>query len=279
MLAGDVTVKVTGSGSVVLMGDNAGNQVMVGTNSDGDLLVTGLSGTNIHLNGTTEISQTISLATRGQLGRDLIVRLRGGDDELIVENLYVGGIVNVNLSSGSDRMAASFLEANDFKLVGGAGTDEIDLSFLDIQNEAMINLGSVAEGADRLDATLSTFGSVTVRGGRGDTDVYFVSSTIEGSTSVSTGGGDDHVEFLDASAEGVRVSTSGGNDVVVVGLSDFNQRLDVILGGGDDSASFTGPASANSAVLNGGSGDDALEFLSLLSAVGTISNLSFETVV
>ncbi|MEM7313526.1 MAG: hypothetical protein AAF497_10285 [Planctomycetota bacterium] len=280
MLAGNVVVKVLGNGNISITGDNSANQISIESSDSGDLLITGLSGTQITYDRVAADSQTISIGGDGETNRDLIIRMRNGNDEVSIENLDVRSTLNVNMSSGNDTLDLDQVNVGSVRYTGGSGGDTVTTSFLDVRGDTNINLGS-ASGAtpDFAHISLSTLnGKTTLRGSGGETRINVVSSDLNKETTIATGSGDDRVEFLDSTTRGVKVQTSSGNDSVLAGLTTFNGKFENILSSGDDTVSFTGPTSANSAVFNGGGrGNDRVEFASIfLSTSGSVTMQSIE---
>lgn len=198
MLAGDVSVSVSG-GDLRIIGDTAGNELTVeGTNQPGEYRVVGGNGTTI--NG--QDMGIFSFVTEGiyanlgagndkigikfvSLQEDLRVRTGGGDDTVFVlgghimddvdirtgsgddaagvEEVGVGDRVIIRTEAGRDEVLLRGVQAKSAEVNTGRDSDEALVQMNTIDNRLRVNLGA---GNDLMYDRMNV-GDVDVNGGTG----------------------------------------------------------------------------------------------------------------
>ena len=282
LLAGIVVASLNANGNLIISGDGLSNSIDLTTNLDGDIVISGSSGTEIEFGGTLSTNHTISLSEVGML-RDVRIRLKGGDDTLTINDLDVSGQLNVNLASGNDQLQASMVNVTSQVIVScGGGSDQVDLQLMDATGALHVNLGRAGSvGSDALVVNLFSSGqSSTIRGGSGATDVSIISSQFTGNVKFNLGSGDDTLDLLDTSATQMTANLGRGDDQVFCNLLDVGESMNLQLAGGDDTLTFSGPCSVGGDyTLNGNSGDDSTFFLFLNTVTGESRISSVESVI
>lgn len=224
LLAGNINAVVTAGGDLRVTGDSASNDVVIhATGTAGELYLEGLNGTTV--NGQSSI-------TLNGISDDIRVRLRGGDDQILLTGA---------LDDGSTASAIDFV---DDIIVNSGGGDDI------------VYVDGVVDA-----------GHISVVTGSGDDAVGFFLTRSE-SLYTATGGGNDVVGFTGANVveRWTRVVTGGGNDIVIVAgdssgflSSRFGGVFSVGLGGGSDMLAFDGGRFEGGSIVNGGPGIDTVQ--------------------
>lgn len=224
LLAGNINAVVTVGGDLRVNGDSASNDVVIhATGTAGELYLEGRNGTTV--NGQSSI-------TLNGISDDIRVRLRGGDDQILLTGA---------LDDGSTASAINFV---DDVIVNSGGGDDI------------VYIDGVVDA-----------GHISVVTGAGDDAVGFFLTESE-SLYTATGGGNDVVGFTGANVveRWTRVVTGGGNDNVIVAgdssgflSSRFGGVFTVGLGGGSDMLAFDGGRFEGGSIVNGGPGFDTVQ--------------------
>lgn len=272
MLAGDVVVNLNSSGDLTIQGDNQSNIVDVYSERQDEVTITGLDGTHVIVDGQSYDEYTFDLPTE-EIADDVRIKMRGGDDQVMLRFLSIGGDLKVNMGAGEDIAVLSFSEVgDDAQLLGGSGRygDKLSVTNSSIGDDLRINSGPGSKTFDMFtpideigvsaDVSDPIAKNVSLRGGSGVT-VVAIGATFDGKLSVNTGSGDDGIVFIAANlTDEVSISTGSGNDALVFeGGTTFQDELHVSLGSGDDRVDFADyTQSLGSAKFKGGSGTNVI---------------------
>jgi hypothetical protein len=270
MLAGNVTAEIV-DGDLIVMGDgltvtatnDVGNQtidqftvnvvepppvsglttvtVQNGTllieGDDGESVVsiTGIgTGSGVYLVETPEGSQTVS----GIIG-GIMVNLAGGNDSLVMNNVYVGGAISIQTGDGDDTVVLGDRDVvssrGNLQVNLGAGNDQIDGKRLYIGFNQSIN---GEEGNDQLifegfasPFTIGTSGArnVACSGGSGNDLVSVKYAFVVGPWVVDLGEGEDALYMLYSAASSDVIALGGeGLDTLHLDANflDANVRIE-----------------------------------------------------
>ena len=196
MLAGDVDVIVR-DGDVFVRGDSQDNSIEVTLDSDGRLIVTGLDGTTVN-NGETGIT-----------ANNLTIRMRGGDDQVIVQT-----DANLNI-------------ANDLSIFGNGGDDRIELKS-GVGGETIVEAGSGRNSI--MTENFFPDGDVLIGSGCGSDNILITlvqSNDIE--FVVKTRGGADSIDVISSNFNTLDIETAGGNDSVRIAAEAIDVPLQVSI--------------------------------------------------
>ena len=188
MLAGNVSVRVTGGGDLIINGDNEGNEIgLVETSQPNEIRVVGLGGTTI--NGQAE-------ARFSGVDDDLRINLRNGDNSLLL------------LKLGSDP--SPFPAIDDVRFRSGSGEDIFAFG-APIDGKLTLNTG---DGNDTVVTEFTTSDGVRIRTGDGDDMVRLSQTLSTNRIDVNVGSGDDVVTLsrIDSTRTS-KVKMGRGNDV------------------------------------------------------------------
>lgn len=231
MLAGDVSVNVTGSGNVVINGDNADNQIRIdASNAGGHVWVYGEDGTTIDGLG----AYLINGDGTGTIEGNLTIRLKGGADRALIREVHVEGNVRAIMGSDNDSfmMSRAFVDGN-VNVTTAQGNDLVQVVRSMVHGKLTIN---TAAGVDRvLIGLASDIDGRTLINTGSNHDFVFINSEFDGRLTINTGSGDDRVALhaMDI-VEPFNVNLGSGSDVLLVhSLASFSQ-LNVNGGGGFD---------------------------------------------
>ena len=261
LLAGDVTVALSGSNLTVL-GDGDANQIEIVGRADGVAVVTGLDGTTI--NGGTTAFLTEADVNSAQ------IQLEGGDDELTIRGLVLDNSLTVRTGDGNDTTDIQFSDFGGFEVSGndgndvlefdnvfsrrsiiirgGDGDDTVAIGAMAANDNGLIDTGS---GDDRLVAdNLGIKDDLTLLFGSGDDEALFAGETYGYRGTVVLGDGDDSFSVLPATNEAaarfrrnLNIQGGSGNDSIVLDSSVSSSKRTRIDGGADVDAIVEGDAS------------------------------------
>lgn len=216
---GDVQVRATRSGNLILTGDSAGNGVRIFTNASGFVTIEGLGATTIAglsepyvLDGVTAIAGRIS------------ANLNGGDDAVIVQDIQVGRNLNINTHSGNDFVLIDNVTASrSVNLRSRAGDNTFQVSNSQIGNAFTVRTG---DGSDMVSTDSVTVGGRTVVSTRGGDDLFATqATTFSGNAVFYAGAGNDQMAAIGSNTFSRRVVVNGGSgtDAADVGTTTFSQ--------------------------------------------------------
>ncbi len=197
--AGNVTVQQV-RGELRIKGDDEANQIGLVSEGVGQFEVgVDPSGTINHITGGTFVAEGV---------RDIAVSLGGGDDVVILLDVFVPGNLRIDTGRGNDSINGQDSSAGalqiftgrgddtilwdggtfgSLRICTGAGADQVALSVVDVTGDTFIDLGS---GPDRFDSFVQTFGGrVKVAAGTGDDTIALDSSVFNGPAMFGGGGG------------------------------------------------------------------------------------------
>jgi hypothetical protein len=235
LLAGDVLVNVV-QGSLVIEGDELGNNIAISANAEtGDITVTGLDGTTVHLEGEDPGTEVVVSGVR----RDVRINLGDGDDVVSLGELSVRGDISIRTGLGEDTVH-----------VGDEG---------DMATESQLEL----------DALVNLRGSLRINTGDGNDEVIVDNTALRASLHINTGDGDDTVSLggetmVDGTAAALSNSGNRGLGGIGRGLlgGDIDARLNVRggahvdLGDGNDELNLDQVQVRSMLTVKGGEGDD-----------------------
>ena len=115
-----------GSGTLTITGDEDGNEIaIVGTGNPGEITVTGRTGTRV--NGIANGSVTVQGVTEA-----LFAQLGHGDNVVALDNLYLGGKIEIRTGDGNDRVvfgqSGVVSSANDCFVFSSGGANDVFLA-------------------------------------------------------------------------------------------------------------------------------------------------------
>ena len=260
LLTGIVTLDASDL-DIRLTGDGNGNHVTVGTNTIGNIVVSGLFGTQIRFNGNLSTSRTVSTNVPFLI-QNLDVNLRGGDDSITIsevapDDFYVLK-TTVKLGAGDDNFTGSGIEfAGSFSLNGGSGTD--GALFFDSNTFGATNIQCENIGINGGFLGIRNDGAKIQTGG-GDNVVYINNATVQTQLQIRTGAGDDEVTLKDSIFDGtLQINTGGGHDVVEFDDGVANPPVTIQFGGGNDLLRYLATSVFSSILTaNGGGGVDSV---------------------
>ena len=223
MLAGDVSVEVTGGGDLRIRGDNLDNNISIENSffSSG-LIITGIDGTTVNGQESVIISGVTDDFVINMRGGDDTVQIRSeptsrfmavpddvnfrsgsGNDILTMDRVLVGDDVRVNTGSGADVAILHKTTAEDVRANMGADKDVFEIVFSNIHDDVVVNGGSGGDGFGIRDTNADV---VKMVGGAGD-DIFLdgylpgVSSDLIASFNISGGGGSDSLVYFNEFGE------------------------------------------------------------------------------
>src|SRR5262245_24891798 len=252
-----VSVTTGKQGLLKLTGDDAGDVVEVdGTGNFGEVTVW----VNGSFEGTFAGVKTIKAA------------LKGGDDELHLSAIQIGGAVDVNMGGGDDLFDVDTLATGGegsfagSVFIGGAvickmGNNDGDQVEWETDGGGE-GLGIIIGN----NVTLQGAADVNLDGEGGDSGVQDDDINIGGFLKISSNVAND----IDGDGQTVRIddinvggttilALNGADDDVQVEDCSFARRVEASLGGGDDELEVLDSTFAADVVANGGNGDDSLD--------------------
>lgn len=289
------------SGLSFTFNNNFGNQTITGTAGTDTLNLSNMT-TDLTITFTTADDGTITTATdtltftdmenvTAGFGSDTFIfqnaygthTIEGNsnDDALDLTNVSTDVVFTINTQTavttdGSITYASiesliggsgndTFSMATGFGAVtveGGTGTDTLDFSSLSADITLNLPLETSTFGSDSL-----TFAQIeSIAGGTGN-DTFNMDDAYDVIT-ISGGAGTDTMDFT-ATASDITFDTALNTAVTTGGNATFSQMESFIGGAGSDT--FTVDDAYGTFTLNGGAGNDTLDF----SAVGTDLTISF----
>jgi hypothetical protein len=260
VLAGNVTVLLEGE-LLRVTGDVASNAFEIVQSPLGDLTFTGQEGTTINN------LPSLTLLQPGVTAVDL--RTEGGSDRVIISNLTIGNDLNVVLGTQEDNLTLnnSFIGGN-LLVDGGEGTDSVVLNDSTIGIDFQAQLGSQLDGVNINGGLIQS--NVFVDGGEGSDVVAGTNATINGDITTILGSENDNVSFNGTVGGSASFQGDDGNDTINVTGSSIALDLLIDLGNGVNSATVDGTTVNNAINVIGGTTADTVSILNS-SALGQIS--------
>ncbi len=208
--AGDVAAFLLG-GDLIVLGDRADNAVEILV-SDGNLVVQGREATDTTINGGSRVI----FEGVARIADDLRVFLGGGNDLIDLRGVSVSDDVSIQ----ADALRAAFGGGDDQVLldqltIGGnldvssaGGDDAVLLERSTVAGDTTISTGS---GDDRFALVAAGLGGrLTVETGAGDDRAFVTQTGVSGRIRLNTGSGNDDLILHGATAFGAPVSLEGG---------------------------------------------------------------------
>ncbi len=266
LMAGDVTVSVSG-GVLTVRGDANPNSIQIsGTGVAGQYLISGFVDDTLNLPTTVNHGAAPVLVT-GVTG-DVIINLGNGNDELGIDNAVVAGNLIINDDGGANflELGQHSLLVNKDVVVNTAGNGDqtiLEEGIFTVGNHTVTTGGGndylnlIATGAA---AYASTGKNETISTGAGY-DVYTVGSMyVQGALSVDTGSEADLISIVNTGVGGSAKFVGGsGDDILAFDHLTVGGNLTVDGGSGNDQISFNVATINGETNILGGSGIDQIK--------------------
>jgi hypothetical protein len=201
-------------GTLFITGDDAANVAELSSPASGQITVTGID---------TTVNGQDTPATFTDV-KSVVVRLKGGDDELTIAN---------EETDGEENAESTPVDISKYLCVsGGDGNDTLNIS------------ANVGKG-------------MFVRGGNGNDTINVSQTNAPRCSGISGSDGDDTVSVTDSSFRSLWVGGRSGRDTVTLNTVHASDALFAHLGRGDDTLNVSN-SSAQWAFLAGGDGTNVL---------------------
>ncbi|HYO26437.1 MAG TPA: hypothetical protein VEQ85_15960, partial [Lacipirellulaceae bacterium] len=186
LMAGNVTVTLTGV-NLLVSGDDAANQIAITAGDAPDtLVVRGLQGTTVTLAGSTTPAPVTGLVVPNVRGH-VRVETGGGNDEVSVTDLELRRRLSLQTGDGNDQVALQDVSVGGLlSIAAGAGNDTVRLG---PQNAPAGPLQSYA------DASVKSALAIDVLLGDGEDTATLASTAARGAVVVAGGMGADAFGF------------------------------------------------------------------------------------
>jgi hypothetical protein len=226
---------------------------------------------NIHTPGTITVqagNENDGVVLYNVTAGNMALSMEGGDDTFVTDNVWVSGTAVLDGGSGNDTIdyRTYGIAANDPRLLNTE--NQVRNSYA---NNVLVNLGADGTLYLRGDAADNTFS--IQRDGYGDVFVYGVGGTrINGQAYIHLGrgalngvqvvadAGNDLVEFVNIHTGGL-ISVQAGNENDGVALYNVTAgSMSLRMEGGDDIFVTDSVFVNGTAVLDGGSGFDTIDY-------------------
>ena len=212
LLAGIVTATFSDDGNLQLIGNAADNAVEIRAVGE-DLLVRGLDTTRV--NGQEEV-----VFTGGALAlNDLRAVMGKGHDTVLIRDLAIAGNVQLGqgqvdtlFDAGNDQiLLENLLIGGDLRVNAGAGADQVTLDEVAVLGNTQLRGGG---GNDQLQIIDSALTQLTLDAGSGNDQVTIDSSVIGSGAVIRLGIGDDTLSILGDSVlgSGAFINGNSGRD-------------------------------------------------------------------
>ncbi|HYC56043.1 MAG TPA: hypothetical protein VEL28_14005 [Candidatus Binatia bacterium] len=235
MAAGNVSVTISPTNQLIVVGDGADNDVTIsGTASTAIYEVTGNNGTTI--NGSA------SALTTGVANREIFIEMLSGNDTVSIVDATFTRTVEITFGSAVNSLSMNNVVMNkNLKLLMGLGTNSVNFMNTEITEPSKIQTD---DGMDTIE-----FDNVEYRGGiftKDGNDIVTILNSHhvdpKGKLVIKTGNDQDDIEVTNAVWEGkILVNAGAGNDTVIAGGVDVGVK-----------AKFTGSGDVDSLTNNGG---------------------------
>jgi hypothetical protein len=208
LLAGDVTVAVSGAGDLQVTGDAAGNGIAIYRGQQAGQFVVARTDGSTLINGSTAPFVATGVT------HDFNIDLGDGNNllnmfnDVVPNDLIIGSVINTgnNIDNLSNVRVGGVLTVS-----GGDGNDQLNMFGVTVAGAVAVNQGN---GNDAFRSSISNLQStLTVTMGNGHDVVQTFGTVVGGATQVTLGNGD--------------------NDHVDLGFSRFKSSVNVNLGTGD----------------------------------------------
>ncbi len=275
---GNVQVRLTGNGSLKIIGDNEDNRIRVTNNGSGIIRVVPIDGTTINEGPDgTDISGTTSNTIQGQLS----INLRGGDNTLEIDEIAVNQDLKIIMKQGDNTLDLSNAAiGNNVSIRMGAGNNFIRIDNILVNQQLGIGLTNGQNTIGLFNTIVSDDVSLETGTGNdlvalaGDTSIadrlnintsdgndrieIAECVTVSGRTDIQSKAGDDIVDLRGIYFDSLKLNTGTGTDELYISDYTNSNRLNIKLGNDNDiieivaaSASFGGRIT-----INGGSGNN-----------------------
>ncbi|MEM7313096.1 MAG: hypothetical protein AAF497_08075 [Planctomycetota bacterium] len=269
MMAGNVSLVLSPTGNLTINGDNLDNELFIEGIGRRKIEVTGGDGTQISFEGRSADRHVLSISSpaweldRTNLTGNLRIDLRGGNDNVHINNVNVEGNVVSSMGAGDDQLQLNSVQVDrGLTFLGGAGSNRDGLFVLN--SSVGGHTRSVLGGSNTHDnfvSTNSTFaGNLVVSQTSGEASVVLYESVVGGRTNVATGSGTDNVTVMSSTVAATSISMGSGIDRLDILGTELDGAANFNLGIGNDETSITSSDFVSSLLLNLGSGNDSAQF-------------------
>jgi hypothetical protein len=264
-VAGTFNITVSSLGGLTVVN---GKLMFEGTSENDTVTITGV-GTGTGVFEVTAQRGTQPAQTQTASGViDICVNLHGGNDRLTMNNIFVRGLIEIEMETGDDNVVLGNLtpvsSQGELRVDLGTGNDIIDGRRLFIGTNQTINGG---DGNDNLlfdgfatpQFTLGTSagGNASWFGGTGDDFVHVIYGFIVGRWIVDLGAGADTFDVFGSAVSGdVQAFGRAGNDSLRVDTNFFDANLLMEGNGEDDTLFLANGLGTNVGTIDGGDGVD-----------------------
>jgi hypothetical protein len=256
-------------GNLVIEGDASNNQVVVYQGAlAGQVVVSGGQEDSLDPLTETQINGSATAVTLSGFTGDVLVNLKGGDDQFIMTDINLPGMVNVNLGAGNDTFALQSRAVGSLTFNQNAG---VALTYGSVNASQSVNVNA-SSGDDTIglyDATVTD--DVTVYAGDGD-DTFVQDGTslganvIGGQLLLNMATGDDSVVASRLNVGRATITDPIATTGTSVSLNNVHAVRDVemFLSVNDDNVSVTGEDTGANAftaanvAIHTGNGDDSI---------------------
>lgn len=300
---GNVQAYLSG-GNLYIIGDAAANSVALWNVTPNAIRIQG--------NGTTVNGSSTALTFALGAGKSVFINLRGGDDFVILgdnpadtntrslsilgnlridlgdgnnnvglENIYVGGTTTIRAGAGNDVLdidttlgQPSFFRGNVSATLGD-GTNNVTGSTFGVGGNLSLTTGTDDDTIDLANATINK--NLLIAANDGLNNISITDSDVNGNiTRISTGVDDDNITLDSSDFKRLFVLAGDGNNTVDVGVAGGGVTavsVDVTTGTGDDTVNITDSDFQLASSVSTGAGDDTVnvsgsDFLGGLTADG-----------
>jgi hypothetical protein len=137
LLSGNVTITVQNN-TLRIRGDGSDNAITIRQQTDDDgfneFLVTARDGTTINGDDEEEDFDRAEIVS---------VFLKNGDDDVILNDLDLGGFLRVGTSNGNDSVTVNTADIGEHLYISTFdGSDDVDLNNVTVENRARVFLGA-----------------------------------------------------------------------------------------------------------------------------------------
>ncbi|MEM8679652.1 MAG: hypothetical protein AAGF97_09905 [Planctomycetota bacterium] len=202
LMAGDVSVDVTGGGDLVLNGDNASNELaIISTGIPGRFEIQGQNGTTIEGQQSVTVNGVFD---------DIRINLRDGDNAVMLTGVDADGTENP-------------FDVDDVRFTARNGNDVLMLQRVNLAGQLRASMGN---GQNAVGVKEASVESLRVRGGN-DEDVFLAwEANVERTSDINLRGGDDAFVSLESTyQDDVRARLGSGNDFAATAGDRFEQDL------------------------------------------------------
>ncbi len=316
LMAGDVGVGLQG-GMLSIVGDNADNYVQVSQVAEGEFKVSGFysDGSSTRINGQSKAQtfkgvEGINVQLAGGQDRlnligttkpqisirgDLNVQMGTGNDEVHIEDFWVGGDADIATDNkyyanaryqGDDLLKiTNFMVNGHLGVTTSEGADQVNFNVTNdgwnvFSQGFSLDTGAGTYAGDTVMLVKVMSGkSIDVNMGQGDDFLYGHNLlAYEGDITINTHQGNDFVGLDSSNMDwqltkyktSVIINTGSGNDVVALYDIDVRGDVRVDTSAGNDSVYMANVHARDNLYANLGSGDDYLSITRSSAAVASL---------